>query len=585
MYDSRNDCNAIIETASNTLIAGCKITKIPNSVTSIGNQAFAYYTGLTSINIPNSVTSIGDEAFYCCTGLTSIDISNSVKSIGNYAFYSCTALTSIDIPNSVTSIGEGAFYYCTGLTSIDISNSVKSIGNYAFAYCKNLKDVYSYSKEPPTLGSKVFSYGVKNNWFEAAGSALIVCPEWTESEEPARVQIEASTSVPNHYRLVSPFYAMEPEYADEGYHIEFYYDAATGKFTMDEGMYYIGEQYKGDDVFLYYYPSRYPQYNYLENEGNIFVITSLWGHGNSLWTPMPITFTWDEGFPRDATAPKLLPKTNTAMHQGGNDISNKKKFISPKVLEKSVIQSMHPTNKAQKIRKESKETLDDYCILHVPAGCKDAYSSAWLWPKELIVEDLSKSSDLIYDYDEETKSATIKVNSEEPYSGEIVIPETVVLNDVTYTVIAISNSAFSNCTGLTSITIPKSVTSIGNEAFYQCDNLTDIYMLNNIPPSIGTNAFPDQTKISGSSTPDLKAADVCTIHIPAGSRGAYETAGYDIYRLVEENLTGISPVEKNSVEASVTYYNLQGQRITQPQCGQMVIARYGNGTTRKMIVK
>lgn len=172
--------------------------------------------------------------------------------------------------------------------------------------------------------------------FEAAGSALILCPDWTESEEPARVQIEVSTSIPNHYRLVSPFYAMEPDYADEGYHIEFYYDAATGEFTMDEGMYYIGEKYQGNDVFLYYYPSNYPQYNYLENKGNVFVITSLWGHGNSLWLPMPITFTWDDGFPGAEATPKLQPAKKAPRRQMKRSLGKKVKTISPKVLDTPV---------------------------------------------------------------------------------------------------------------------------------------------------------------------------------------------------------------------------------------------------------
>ena len=65
-YDSRGNCNAIIETASNMLIAGCKNTVIPNSVTSIGDRAFEGCSGLTSITIPNSVTHIGSYAFYEC---------------------------------------------------------------------------------------------------------------------------------------------------------------------------------------------------------------------------------------------------------------------------------------------------------------------------------------------------------------------------------------------------------------------------------------------------------------------------------------------------------------------------------------
>ena len=92
-YDSRNNCNAIIETASNTLIFGCMNTIIPNSVTSIGSSAFQGCSGLTSIDIPNSVISIGDYAFSNCTGLTNLTIGNSVISIGNSAFYCCWNLT------------------------------------------------------------------------------------------------------------------------------------------------------------------------------------------------------------------------------------------------------------------------------------------------------------------------------------------------------------------------------------------------------------------------------------------------------------------------------------------------------------
>ena len=108
-YDSRENCNAIIETATNTLVVGCKITVIPNSVTSIGNSAFSGCTELTSIYIPNSVTSIGNYAFYGCYGLTSINIPNGVTKIGDHTFSGCSGLTSITIPNSVMSLGKGTF--------------------------------------------------------------------------------------------------------------------------------------------------------------------------------------------------------------------------------------------------------------------------------------------------------------------------------------------------------------------------------------------------------------------------------------------------------------------------------------------
>ena len=150
---------------------------IPDSVTSIGATAFDGCTGLTSITIPDSVTSIGDLAFQDCTDLTSINVAsgnnyysdnngvlfnkkktalirypegksqtsytipNSVTRIGYYAFEDCTGLTSITIPNRVTSIETGAFFYCIGLTSITIPNSVTSIGWEAFEDCTCLTSI------------------------------------------------------------------------------------------------------------------------------------------------------------------------------------------------------------------------------------------------------------------------------------------------------------------------------------------------------------------------------------------------------------------------------------------------------------
>lgn len=109
VYDSRNNCNAIIKTATNTLISGCKNTIIPNTVTSIGERAFLNCKKITSVTIPESVTSIGMMAFYNCTNLTSITIPKSVTGIGNKAFYGCSSLTNIMIPENVTSIGYNAF--------------------------------------------------------------------------------------------------------------------------------------------------------------------------------------------------------------------------------------------------------------------------------------------------------------------------------------------------------------------------------------------------------------------------------------------------------------------------------------------
>jgi len=195
VYDSRNNCNAIIETSTNKLLRGCKNTLIPSDVTSIAGafsgcssltsitipssvtdiagafydcssltsitipsgvtsiaRAFIGCSSLTCITIPSSVTSIGDQAFCGCSSLTSITIPSSVTGIGDSAFYGCSSLTSITIPSSVTSIGYDAFSGCSSLTSITISSVVTSIGSYAFDGCSSLTSI--------TIPSSVTNIGV-----------------------------------------------------------------------------------------------------------------------------------------------------------------------------------------------------------------------------------------------------------------------------------------------------------------------------------------------------------------------------------------------------------------------------------------
>ena len=195
-YDSRDNCNSIIDKKTNTLIVGCKNSIIPNSVTRIGDSAFEYCSGLTELTLPNSVASIGDSAFYVCRGLEKITVEsgnscydsrdncnsiidkktntlivgcknsiipNSVTSIGSGAFAYCSGLTELTLPNSVTSIGYAAFRGCSGLTELTLPNSITSIGDYAFADCSGLSKITSLAEIPPVCDSEVFDGVNKTN--------------------------------------------------------------------------------------------------------------------------------------------------------------------------------------------------------------------------------------------------------------------------------------------------------------------------------------------------------------------------------------------------------------------------------------
>ena len=197
VFDSRDNCNAIITTSTNELLTGCVNTVIPNTVTAIGENAFCGLSGLTSIDIPESVTSIGAGAFSFCFDLTG----------------------DLTIPNSVTTIGSGAFFQCSGFDgTLTIGSSVTFIGDYAFRQCSNFTGAVSLATTPPELGNEpgwdcvVFEYfgypiltvpygcaeAYKNsNWYDPMG--LNGFYEFIEAEPTVVLEVEsiAFTVYPN----------------------------------------------------------------------------------------------------------------------------------------------------------------------------------------------------------------------------------------------------------------------------------------------------------------------------------------------------------------------------------------------------
>ena len=211
-YDSRDNCNGIIETATNTLVKGTQGMTIPASVTAIGPIAFAGYTEMTGITIPNQVKSIGIQAFWDCQSLQSIHIPGSVTSIDKEVFVNCLNLAvitvdatnpvydsrdncnaiietatntlvegcngtvvpasvehigecafgarqfleSIALPDHLRSIGVNAFWFCHTMKKVKIPASVQTIGEYAFEDCLDVTEVYSYIKNPPSINDNVF---------------------------------------------------------------------------------------------------------------------------------------------------------------------------------------------------------------------------------------------------------------------------------------------------------------------------------------------------------------------------------------------------------------------------------------------
>lgn len=194
LFDSRNNCNAIIKTEKNELISGCSTTIIPNNVVRIGSNAFSGISELTHITIPENVTKISGGAFKGCPALISIQVDKNnkvydsrngcnaiiesathtlvcgcggtiipenIKVIGPQAFNGMTTPQNVSIPKSVTRIEWFAFEYCPTIQQVIIPGTIRYIGKSAFQCCRNLKKVIIENGELENIVYETF-YGCSN---------------------------------------------------------------------------------------------------------------------------------------------------------------------------------------------------------------------------------------------------------------------------------------------------------------------------------------------------------------------------------------------------------------------------------------
>ena len=215
-YDSRENCNAIIETNTNKLVTGCKNTVIPNSVTTIGYGAFYECSGFTgSLNIPNSVTSIGGSAFYGCSGFTG----------------------SLTIPNSVTSIGWNAFYGCSGLTEITMLGiTPPSFGLDVFSFTNNCpiyvpyESLNDYKTNWSDYEPRIFpmAYTSIPGYDEGEGNYRFIASPLVENTAPTMVDNMITETPYDLYRFDQ---SEDAEWQN--------YKAQTESFVLENGQGYL----------------------------------------------------------------------------------------------------------------------------------------------------------------------------------------------------------------------------------------------------------------------------------------------------------------------------------------------------------
>ncbi len=582
VFDSRGDCHALIETATNTLLMGCKNTVIPDGIKVIGDDAFSNCINLTNISIPSSVTTIGANAFNSCNNLQSVHISEGVAAIGEKAFSTCNALTSITIPKSIRTLAGNAFASCENLTSIrvDANNpyydsrdncnavmekatnklvagcrntvipqSTESIGDRAFYGCRNLSSVI--------IPSKVTSIGI-SAFLGCSNICRIELPEglktigeyaFFEMEKLTTVILPSTlTSIGNHAfawssnlasveaRMIKPIdietYTFSSQniatlYVPQGCASSYrvakvwrqFKQIVEGSLSNRDIIEFADFDVKhiciehwdkdGDreiskeeaaavtdlgDAFEQYSPLFVEEVG-LENLyhpryfDELQYFTGLTSIGNS-------AFLYSDSLRHVTLPPQVQTIGNEAFYMCGNLQS----IEFPESVAKIGTMAFYECKSLTSlVFPEGVEVIDDYAF----ESCKGLVSVSF--PESLTTLGSSAFSGC-------SNLASIrlpsKINAIESYTfysckklENVFIPENI---------LSLKNSAFYGCSDLKSVTIPSQVENIGKQTFDRCNALTDVVVKRPEPLAITNDTFSNYAG--------------ATLYVPKGSRSVYMAA-------------------------------------------------------------
>ena len=533
IYDSRENCNAIIETGTNRVYFGCKNSTIPNGVEIIGNKSFAG-SGISNIEIPNSVTviedyafkgctniksiiipnniiSVGGSAFSSCSSLESVVISNSVKTIETYTFYNCTKLKNVTIPEGVTSIGERSFESCNALTFITIPSSVTKINNSAFYNCSNLKLVYNNS-------ALNIGFNTNNGYVGSYANSIILPSDDIQGDYIFRTTNGTNYLIAytgNDTDLILPesyngkSYVINQRVFRENRNIKSVVisDSVTsiGEYAFKSCSYLekvtIGKNVTQIEDYAFSNCSRLTN---VINNSSLNITAGASTHGNIAYNAKVVILGTDDiqgdfvfrttngvhslvaylGNEFDLILPENYNGNNYTI--GSNVFKNK--TISSITIPESVTSIGNDAFYGCNIR-----TVYNNSDLNITvASTANGYVA--YYARVVVVKGDNIQGDYIFRIIDNNPTLVGYLGNETDielpqnyYGGVYSIGEYVFRNNTTIKSISISDGitsigryAFYNCTGLTSITIPQSITSIGDYAFQNCSNLISVLNFSNL---------------------------------------------------------------------------------------------------------
>ena len=553
VYDSRGNCNAIIKSSTNVLIAGCNNTVIPEDVTGIGGLAFDSRNKLIKMRIPESVTSIGSYAFEYCTSLDSIEIPGKLEVIGARAFWFCLSLTSINIPSSVTTLGSGAFENCNGLTSVTVN-----------------------IRQPLSIDANTFTNRTNATLYVPVGceAAYRAAPYWSEFKEIVELE---SLAIDFADAEVKRLCVANWDTSGDG---EFSYEEAAAVTDFgavfknnrtikyfNELQYFTGLNRIGDYAFLHCIRLENVTLPvHLKSIGS----SAFWNCRNltSINIPQNVTIIENSAFANCISLSSItVNENNTHFDSRGN--CNAIIATSTNNLIAGCKNTVIPNDVV---------SLDEYAFygceglvsLNISKNLTSIGTQTFRGCKNLdyiVVE----SGNPVYD-DRGNCNAIIETASNKLIAGSnnTVIPDDVssigncalgrerlVLSTVPASVKAIGENSFGGCSGITSMVIPGSVKSLAYGAFMSCINMASLTILPGLE-TIGNSAFSDcqalvSVEIPSSVTTIGSRAFECrsltsvtvnirqplsidantftnranaTLYVPYGCKAAYEAAPY-----------------------------------------------------------
>lgn len=480
VYDSRNNCNAIIEKATNTLVVGCQTTVIPNSVTKIGSWAFWGRWDLENIAIPSSVKTIGDAAFAYCVAMWEINLPSSVETIEGWAFQNC-ALKSITLPASLTTLGNEAFRECKHLESVVIPDGLEEIPDSCFKYCEALTSI-NLNKVKIIGGGAFGSTGLTNLVLpatvkEVKDEAFSCCP--LQSLDLGKVEKvgDASFISTGIEELTIPATLTEVGI-----------EAFSWNFSMKKATFQDGCTKVFDTMF----------------------------HGN------------------ENLCEVILPNTITEIQDRAfRACKNLATLLWPEKLERIGEQAFQESGITSAVLPASMKWIDndafnnckqlvDVDIVYIEHLGHGAFSEC---PK---IKLISLPSTIVIDENSWGAFAwDTGLETVEFFEGTTVIDNLTFigcenLKNLPYglpqSLERIGEQAFGQCKSLESITLPKNITWIQENAFNNCESLTSVY-----------SQISDPSKVEFENDVFAGISKTAVLYIPKGTTNAYKEKGWTKY--------------------------------------------------------